>query len=154
MSANDPKQTCRGLGTAHIFLSLRVLTHSGPGERGRDAVAALPTPFSAFRPFGTPLLLAWLLNQQTVADPQMVREGLVMPQSTYRYRGYLVGLQRRQGHILVAVSPETPDLPILHRCMFEIAARSEIEAMAEARNRVDRVCASTDAHTHCKLRFS
>jgi hypothetical protein len=65
-----------------------------------------------------------------------------MPQSLYRYRGYLVDLQPRQGHILISVSPETPDLPILHRCLFEITAQSETEAIAEARTRVDRALSS------------
>ena len=63
----------------------------------------------------------------------------MMQQSTYRYRGYRVGLERRRGLILVSVSPETPDLPILRRARFELAAQSDIEVMAEARNRVDRV---------------
>jgi hypothetical protein len=61
-----------------------------------------------------------------------------MRQSTYQYRGYRVGLQQKHSHILVCVSPETSDLPILPRCMFEIAAQSEIEAIAEAKRRGSR----------------
>jgi hypothetical protein len=65
-----------------------------------------------------------------------------MAQSTYRYRGYIVALHRKHGFVLVSVSPTTPDLPILHRCLFEYEAQSEIEAMAEAKSRVDRVLAN------------
>ena len=42
-----------------------------------------------------------------------------MPQSIYRYRGYLVGWERRNGLLLVSVSPATPDLPILPRYFFQ-----------------------------------
>ena len=65
-----------------------------------------------------------------------------MPQSIYQYRGYVVGLQQRQSNIIVSVSPETPDLPILRRCLFEMAVRSEVEAIAEVKSRIDRVLSS------------
>jgi hypothetical protein len=61
-----------------------------------------------------------------------------MPHSTHRYRGYVIGLERKHGTLLVSVSPATPDLPILCRCT-ETSTRCEAEAMAEAKNRVDWV---------------
>ena len=64
-----------------------------------------------------------------------------MPQSIYRYREYLLGLERRNGLLLISVSPATPDLPILRRYFFETAAHSEAEALAEAKCRVDRMFA-------------
>jgi hypothetical protein len=64
-----------------------------------------------------------------------------MPQSTHRYRGYLVGLEHKNGRLLICVSPATPDLPILHRCLFETAAHSMTEALAEAKSRVDQALA-------------
>jgi hypothetical protein len=65
-----------------------------------------------------------------------------MPQPTYQYRGYIVGLHPEHGPMLVSVSPTTPDLPILRRYLFEIAAQTELEAMAEAKARVDKILAS------------
>ncbi len=64
-----------------------------------------------------------------------------MRQVTYQYRGYLVRLERGNGILLVSVSPATPDLPILHRCLFEARTQSQAEALNEARYRVDRVLA-------------
>jgi hypothetical protein len=60
-----------------------------------------------------------------------------VPQSIHRYRGYLIGLERKHGVLLVSVSPATPDLPILGRCI-DASTRCEAEAMVEAKNRVDR----------------
>ena len=60
-----------------------------------------------------------------------------MPQSIHRYRGYLIGLEWKHGVLLVSVSPATPDLPILGRCI-DTSTRCEAEAMVEAKNRVDR----------------
>jgi len=62
-----------------------------------------------------------------------------MPQSQSTYRGYIIGMQSRGCIWLISVSPTTPDLPILRRYSFEATAQSEIEAMAEAKGRVDRV---------------
>ena len=62
--------------------------------------------------------------------------------STYRYRGYLVGWERRNGLLLVSVSPATPDIPILPRYFFQTTAQSEAEALAEAKSSVDRVLAN------------
>ena len=59
----------------------------------------------------------------------------------YQYRGYVIGVERRHGLLLVSVSPATADLPILRRCLFEVSTQSEAEAMREAQNRVDRVLA-------------
>ena len=64
-----------------------------------------------------------------------------------QYRGYLVGLERRHGLLLVSVSPATPDLPILHHCLFEASTQSEAEALSEARYRVDRVLATDVPYT-------
>jgi hypothetical protein len=61
-----------------------------------------------------------------------------MRQAT-RYRGYIVDLERKNGFLLVSVSPATPDLPILGRCIFEAVTQSEVEAMMDAKRRVDRV---------------
>src|SRR5262245_39190679 len=36
-----------------------------------------------------------------------------MPQSTHRYRGYVIDLEWKHGGLLVSVAPATPDLPIL-----------------------------------------
>jgi len=65
-----------------------------------------------------------------------------MPQVTCHYRGYLVRLVHGDGILLLSVSPETPDLPILHRCLFEARTQSEADALSEARYRVDRVLAN------------
>ena len=65
-----------------------------------------------------------------------------MSQVTSQYRGYLVRLVREDGMLLVSVSPATPDLPILHRCLFEIRTEFEAEALSEVRSRVDRVLAN------------
>jgi hypothetical protein len=65
-----------------------------------------------------------------------------MPQTPYQYRGYILSLERQHGSMLVSVSPATPDLPILRRYLFESAAQSEREAMAEAKARVDKILAS------------
>jgi hypothetical protein len=65
-----------------------------------------------------------------------------MPQSTYRYRGYIIGFERKRGFLIVSISPAAPDLPILHRHSFETVTQSETHAIAEAKSRVDRVLAS------------
>jgi hypothetical protein len=44
--------------------------------------------------------------------------------------------------MLVSVSPITPDLPILRQYLFESAAQSELEAVAEAKAHVDKVLGS------------
>ena len=64
-----------------------------------------------------------------------------MRQAT-RYRGYIVGLERKNGFLLVSASPATPDLPILGRCRFEAVTQSEAEAMMDAKRWVDRVLSS------------
>jgi hypothetical protein len=65
-----------------------------------------------------------------------------MPQNESQYRGYIIGMERKGSIWLINVSPTRPDLPILHRCLFERIAQSEVDAMAEAKGRVDRVLAS------------
>jgi len=65
-----------------------------------------------------------------------------MPQPESKYRGYIIGLERRSRIWLVSVSPATPDLPITQRYSFEAAAQSAMGAMAEAKSWVDRVLSS------------
>jgi hypothetical protein len=60
-------------------------------------------------------------------------------QSTYR--GYTIGVERNGGIWLITTSPKTPDLPILHRHSSETRAQSEIDAISEAKGRVDRLLA-------------
>jgi hypothetical protein len=60
-------------------------------------------------------------------------------QSTYR--GYTIGVERNGGIWLITTSPKTPDLPILYRHSSETRAQSEIDAISEAKGRVDRLLA-------------
>ena len=64
------------------------------------------------------------------------REALEMPRSMQRYRGYVIGLEWQHDVLLVSVSPATPDLPILGRCI-DTSTRCEARAMAQAKDRVD-----------------
>jgi len=58
-------------------------------------------------------------------------------QSTYR--GYIIGVEC-QGRIwFTTASPKTPDLPIMDCFTSKATAKSETEALAEAKSRVDRV---------------
>jgi hypothetical protein len=65
-----------------------------------------------------------------------------MPQGRSKYRGYAIGVERKGRTWLVSVSPTRADLPILHSYSFEPVVRSETEAVAEAKSRVDRVLAN------------
>jgi hypothetical protein len=58
-------------------------------------------------------------------------------QSTYR--GYIIGVEC-QGRIwFTTASAKTPDLPIMDCFTSKATAKSETEALAEAKSRVDRV---------------
>jgi hypothetical protein len=58
------------------------------------------------------------------------------------YRGYAIGVERRGNSWVIFASPKAPDLPIL-RCYCSMAkAQTEIDAIAEAKCRVDKVRAN------------
>jgi len=54
------------------------------------------------------------------------------------YRGYTIGAEQRGSDWFITVSPKTPDLPILHRYCTETRAKSEPDAIAEAKSKVDK----------------
>jgi hypothetical protein len=58
-------------------------------------------------------------------------------QSTYR--GYTIGVERKGSIWFTIASPKTPDLPIMDCFTSEAMAKSETEALTEAKSRVDRV---------------
>lgn len=64
------------------------------------------------------------------------------PKSICRYRGYIIGVEHRNGFLLVTTSPAAPELPILHRYSLELTAQSETEAMIEAKCRIDLLLSS------------
>jgi hypothetical protein len=55
------------------------------------------------------------------------------------YRGYKIEMERRDLCWTVRVSPTRPELPILSRSSFPTITQSERGALAQARQRVDRV---------------
>jgi hypothetical protein len=55
------------------------------------------------------------------------------------YRGYTIDLEQKDSIWLIAVSPVTPDLPILRRYCTQALLKCEADAIAEAKSRVDRV---------------
>jgi len=61
-------------------------------------------------------------------------------QSTYR--GYTIGLEQTGSVWFITVSPKTPDLPILRCYCTKAILKSEADAIAEAKSRVDSVLAS------------
>jgi hypothetical protein len=58
-------------------------------------------------------------------------------QSTYR--GYIIGVERQGSIWFTTASPKTPDLPIMDCYTSMATAKSETEALAEAKSRVDGV---------------
>jgi hypothetical protein len=58
------------------------------------------------------------------------------------YRGYSIGLEQKGSIWFIAVSPKTPDLPILRCYCTKALLKSEADDIAEAKSRVDRILAS------------
>ena len=58
-------------------------------------------------------------------------------QSTYR--GYTIGVECQGSIWFTTTSPKTPDLPTMACFTSKATAKSETEAVAEAKSRVDRV---------------
>jgi hypothetical protein len=54
------------------------------------------------------------------------------------YRGYTIGVEQRGSIWVITVSPKTPDLPILHWYCTKTRAKSEPDAIAEAKFQVDK----------------
>src|SRR5262249_620394 len=65
-----------------------------------------------------------------------------MPCIQSTYRGYTIGLEQTGSVWFITVSPKTPDLPILRFYCTKAMLKSEADAIAEAKSRVDRVLAS------------
>ena len=53
------------------------------------------------------------------------------------YRGYSITAERNGRGWVIAVSPKTPELPLMRKSTFEIRAPSFEEAIANIRTRVD-----------------
>ena len=67
--------------------------------------------------------------------------GSVMAPQSDTYRGYAIGVERRSNIWIIFASPKTPDLPILACYCSQATAQTEIDALAEAKCRVDKVLA-------------